>query len=272
MKRNIRELSGKIAEDRRFSNFVTFLIVVNAITIGMETYRVFEASLGAWFNFFNNFVLAIFIVEAALKITAVAPRFMRYFKDAWNLFDFTIIILALIPAVGALAMVARLARLLRVLRLITKLRELRIIISTLLRSIPSIANVLILLFIVFYVYGVMGYHFFHEQSPQYWGTLHTSLLTLFRIVTMDGWSDVMYAVLATNALAPLYFISFILIGALVMLNLFIGVILLNIGEAKKESLDELERPTTKEDILHSLTETKKSIEKLESQLKRHEES
>ncbi|HBA32839.1 MAG TPA: ion transporter, partial [Gammaproteobacteria bacterium] len=114
----------------------------------------------------NQIVLAAFVLEAAIKIYAVTPHFGRYFGVGWNLFDFTIIVLALIPATGELAMVARLARLLRVLRLVSTIPELRIIISTLIRSIPSMGHIVILMGIIFYVYAVAGYHLFHQHDPR----------------------------------------------------------------------------------------------------------
>jgi len=263
----IRAFCDQLGNHPKFSNFVIAMIILNAITIGMATSPTLTEKFGVWFNFVNNFVLVVFIVEAALKITGAFPRIGRYFKDPWNDFDFSIIVLSLVPAVGSLAMVARLARLMRVLRVVRKLEGLRIVINTLLRSIPGIANVLLLMSIVFYIYAILGFELFHEQDPEHWGSLGTSFLTLFRIATLDGWSEVMNIALESTAFAWAYFISFVLAGGLVIVNLFIGVVLLNIGEAKKESLEELQRPPTKEDILKQLEETKKAIAGLESRLK-----
>jgi len=208
----------------------------------------------------------IFIIEAALKITSVAPVFGKYFKDPWNQFDFSIIVLALVPATGGFATVARLARLLRILRLVTKLRGLKVIVTTLLKSIPGISNVLLLLGIIFYIFGIMGFNIFHESDPANWGTLGTSMLSLFRIATLDSWSELMYIALESSPYAWIYFTVFVLIGGLTFVNLFIGVILLNIGEAQKESVRDVERPPTKEDIIEGLKETKAAIENLQTKL------
>lgn len=216
----------------------------------------------------NNFVLAMFIIEAVLKIIGVTPKVWQYFKDLWNDFDFLIIILSLIPAVGALAMVARLARLMRVLRIIRKLEGLRIIINTLLRSIPGAVNVMLLLSIIFYIYGIAGFHLFHEQDPEHWGSLGTSVLTLTQLATFDDWSNIMRIALENNPFAWIYFISFALAGGFMVINLLIGVVVVNIGESKTEELEKLERPPTKQDIINALKETKKSIGKLELKIKK----
>ncbi len=264
----VRDLCHKLGNHPKFSNFIIALIIINAITIGLDTSPTLSARFGVWFNYVNNFVLAMFIVEAAFKIVGATPQVGQYFKDLWNDFDFLIIILSLIPAVGSLAMVARLARLMRVLRVIRKLQGLRIIINTLIRSIPGAANVMLLLSIIFYIYGIAGFHLFHEQDPEHWGSLGTSLLTLVQLATLDGWSDVMRIALEHNPFMWIYFISFVLVGGFMVINLLIGVVLVNIGEAKTEELEELKRPTTKEDMIATLKETKKAIEKLESKILR----
>jgi len=263
----IRRFCYQFGNHPKFSNFIVVLIVLNAITIGLDTSPTLSARFGAWFSYANNFVLVMFIVEAAFKIIGAAPRVGQYFKDPWNDFDFLIIILSLIPAVGSLAMVARLARLMRVLRIIRKLKGLRIIINTLLRSIPDAANVLLLLSIIFYIYAIAGFHLFHEQDPEHWGSLGTALLTLAQLATFDNWSDIMHIAQEYNPFVWIYFISFALTGGFMIINLLIGVVLVNIGEAKTEELEELKRPTTKSDILDALEDTKKAIENLESKIK-----
>jgi voltage-gated sodium channel len=122
-------------------------------------------------------VIAVFIIEATLRLIAEYPRPQRYFRDAWNCFDFSIIILSVLPIAGQFSTVARLIRLLRITRLITKSTELRAIVSTLVRSIPSIFNILILLSILFFIYAIIGYHLFRDADPQHWSSFLTSFTT-----------------------------------------------------------------------------------------------
>jgi voltage-gated sodium channel len=120
--------------------------------------------------------------------------------------------------------VARLVRILRVLRLVSAVPQLRLIVATLVRSIPSMGHVIVLMSIILYIYGVTGYHLFHEHDADNWGTLGRSLLTLFQIVTLEGWVEVMNTALEAHRWAWIYFVSFVLIGTFVMLNLFIAVV------------------------------------------------
>jgi len=136
----MQKLAQHIVQHRFFERFIITIILASAVLIGMETSLDIMASYGHWIHLGNQFVLTIFIIEAALKIYAVAPKLSGYFGKGWNIFDFSIILLALLPSTGEFAMIARLARLLRVLRLISALPELRLIVATLMRSIPSMAT------------------------------------------------------------------------------------------------------------------------------------
>jgi len=163
-------------------------------------------------------------------------------------------------------MIARLARLLRVARLISTIPELRLIVSTLIRSIPSMGHVLLLMSIIFYIYAVAGYHIFHEHDPTHWRNLGISLLTLFRVVTLEDWTDVMYKAMELHPLAWMYFVSFVVVGTFVVINLFIAVVINNLEEAKHEKLEELQAPTTREEILHELKQTQEALARLQHKL------
>ena len=242
------------------------LIIVNAVLIGLETSREFVERYDGWLVLGNDLILAVFVVEALLKITAVAPRFRLYFGDGWNLFDFSIIVLSLIPATGEFALVARLIRILRVLRLVSAVPQLRLIIATLVRSIPSMGHVILLMSVIFYIYAVTGYHLFGEHDPQHWGTLGASLLTLFQMVTLEGWVDVMETALEMHWWAWIYFVSFVLIGTFVVLNLFIAVVINNLEQSKVEQLEELEKPVTQDDVLRELDRTNRALRDLQAAL------
>ena len=249
-----------------FTNGITLVIIANALVIGLDTSPTLKERFGTWFALLNQLFLAIFVAEAALKIAAVYPNVGRYFRDGWNVFDFSIVVISLLPATGQLATIARLARLLRVLRLVSSLPELRLIVATLIKSIPSMGHVVLLLSIVFYVYGVAGYHLFHDVDPTHWRNLGTSLLSLFRIVTLEDWTDIMYAAMAVHPWAWVYFVSFVVMGTFVVVNLFIAVVLNNLDEAKTERLRELQTPPTPEEILAELRSTQDALQKLQLRL------
>ena len=157
--------ADRIVSSNLFELFIIGVILVNAALLGLGTLPGIEDDYAHWLRLGFQIALGIFIVEAALKMFALWPRPLRYFTDGWNVFDFLVIVLALIPATGQLALIARLARLLRVVRLITTIRDLRLIVAALVRSIPSVFHVLMLMSIVVYIYAIMGYYMFHENDP-----------------------------------------------------------------------------------------------------------
>ena len=238
----MNKIATNIVQRPLFEHSIIALILLNAAILGLETDPTLVANYGDWFELGHDFILMAFIIEAVFKITAVAPRLKLYFGDGWNLFDFSIILLALIPATGELAVIARLARLLRVLRLISTIPELRLIVATLMRSIPSMGHVILLMSIIFYIYGIAGYHLFHLHDPIHWETLGLSLLTLFRVVTLEDWTDVMYIAMELYDWAWIYFVSFVVMGTFVIINLFIAVVLNNLEQSKAEQLKELRNP------------------------------
>lgn len=254
-------------DGRIFEYFIVALILLNAVVLGLDTSPDFVAEYGSILNALNDVILGVFIIEALLKIYAVSPRIGGYFKNGWNLFDFSIIVLALIPFSEQFAMIARLARLLRVARLISIIPEMRLIIDTLIRSIPSMAHVVMLMSIVFYIYGIMGYHLFNQNDPTHWGNIGISMLTLFRIVTLEDWTDVMYKAMELYPYAWAYFVSFVVLGTFVVVNLFIAVVLNNLEQAKAEQLARLQTPLTKEELLQELHKTQQSLQRLQHQLK-----
>ncbi|MGH1537561.1 MAG: ion transporter [Gammaproteobacteria bacterium] len=263
----MKEICAAIVANKWFDRIIIALIILNAAILGFETSPVLNAKYGNLFALINQTVLGVFILEAVLKIIAVSPHVSKYFKNGWNLFDFSVIVLSLVPATGQFAMIARLARLLRVLRLISALPELRLIVSTLLRSIPGMANVMLLMSVIFYIYAIMGFHLFHEHDPEHWRNVGISLLTLFRIVTLEDWTDVMYKGMELAPFAWVYFVSFVVFGTFVIINLFIAIVINNLDEAKAEKLNELRQPTGRDEILKELQEVEATLGRLQGQLR-----
>jgi len=263
---NMKNLCDKIINSRGFEFFIVAVILLNAVVLGLETYPDMMQSYSHILAFINNLVLVIFIVEAIMKMIALAPQIQRYFASGWNLFDFSVILASLIPATGEFAMIARLARLLRVMRLISTIPELRLIVTTLVRSLPGMFHVILLMSVIFYIYAVVGFHLYHEHDPVLWGSLGTSLLTLFRVVTLEDWTDVMYTAMELHHLSWMYFVSFVVVGTFVVINLFIAVVLNNLEEAKQERLQSLQQPPSKDEILRELQNTQQALKKLQNQL------
>lgn len=259
-----KEALGQSLESGRLHNGVIGVILINAVVIGLETSSTVMGLAGGFLKALDRLFLLIFILEAAGKLYCFGPK--RYFKSGWNLFDFAIVVASLIPATGQFATLARLARLLRVLRLVSAFPELRLIVMTLIRSIPSMGHVVILMSLMFYVYGVAGFYLFHDHDPEHWRNLGIALLTLFRIVTLEDWTDVMYTAMEASPFAWVYFVSFVVFGTFVVINLFIAVVLNNLDEAKAEKLAELRKIPNPDNMLRELQETQEALERLRAQI------
>lgn len=217
-----------------FQRAVLALILVNAAAMGLETWPALARAWGSAFAALHAAVQVLFVVEIAVRVAAHGRRPLAFFADGWNVFDFTVVAVSLLPAAGPLATVARLARVLRVARLVSGMPELRLIIGTMLRSIPSMWHVVTLLGLLVYVYGVIGHQLFGEVDPEHWGTLGRAAQTLFVIMTLEGWVEIMRASAAESSWAWVYYGSFIVVAVFVVINLFIAVVINNLEEVRRE--------------------------------------
>ena len=260
------KISAGLVNSNWFEYFIIAVIIVNGVLLGLETSAVIAGAYGHWLELGNEIALGVFIVEAILKMVALWPRMLGYFRDGWNIFDFLVIVFALIPATGQFAMIARLARLLRVVRLISAIRDLRLIVAALVRSIPSVGHVIMLMSIVVYIYAIMGFHLFHAHDPEHWGSLAISLLTLFNIITLDGWTGIMDTAMQQHSFAWVYFVSFVVVGTFVVINLFIAIIINSLDETKLGQLSDRSEPVSRQDLVRELRATQETLKRLEERL------
>ncbi|MEX2222767.1 MAG: ion transporter [Candidatus Rokuibacteriota bacterium] len=257
----------RVAESPRFQNFILGVILVTATMVGLETSEPLVARYGGLFELADLVVQTIFVVEIGIRLLAHWPRLGRFFQDGWNVFDLAVVAASLLPQAGAFAMVARLARLLRVTRLISAFPELRLIVSTMLRSIPSMGHILVMLGLLLYVYGILGFYLFREHDPERWGTLGAALLTLFQMLTLEGWVEVQAAVLGEFPFAWVYFASFVFVGVFVVVNLFIAVVLNNLETSKIELQTGEDRRNPHHAVLEAIEEVKARLAELERHLR-----
>jgi voltage-gated sodium channel len=204
-----------------FQATIIGLILVNAVILGLETWPAAMAAAGGLLKTLDAIILAVFVVEIALRIYVHRAAFWR---DPWSLFDFTVVGIALIPAAGPFA-VLRALRVLRVLRLLTLVPSMRRVVGALLAAIPGLGSIALVLAIIFYVFGVIGTNLFADTHPQWFGSLGRTLYTLFQVMTLESWSmGIARPVMADYPYAWLFFVTFILVATFTMLNLFIAII------------------------------------------------
>ena len=226
-----REKYRTLVEKHSFQTFIIVVIAINAITIGLQT--VFqEGPINVALETFDYVCLLIYIVEAYLKIRAYGTG---YFKDGWNVFDFAIIVLSLVPPSIMpipiqVARVLRLFRVARVFRLVSVFQQMRVIVEAIGKSLPGVAWTALLLLLIMYVFDVAGVFLFGEQFPEYFGDLGTGMFTLFTVVTLEGWPDIARTVIAAYPAAWLYFVPFVILSAFIMINVVLGIIVNAIEE------------------------------------------
>lgn len=219
-----------------FQRGIIGFIVLAGVLAGLETSPALVAGHGEALRLLDRLVLAVFGLEILIKLAAHAPRPWRYFCDGWNVFDFAIVAICLLPLESQFIAVLRVARALRLLRLVSALPKLQLLVGALLKSLSAMGYVSLLLAMLFYIYAVAGVHLFGQGSPEYFGDLPAALLTLFRVVTLDNWGDMFVQQLthAPGLKVTFYFVTFIVFGTMIILNLFIGIIMNSMSEMHEE--------------------------------------
>jgi voltage-gated sodium channel len=255
-----------------FGRFTMAVILFNAVLVGIETSATAQSSYGTLLHTLDRIIQAYFVVEITMRLVSFWPRPQRFFREGWNLFDFAIVAASFLPAAGPFATVARLARILRVLRLVTVSRDLRLIVVTMLKSIPSMGHVIILLALLLYVYGVFGFHLFHTVDPENWGTLGRSLLTLFEVLTLEGWVELQETVSPTHPWAWIYFGSFVVLAVFITTNLFIAVVTNNLQNARAEDATPDDETLIKRELIMAVRELRERLDRFDAMQKLLEES
>lgn len=265
--RTTRERVGDWIESTRIQNVIIAIIIFNAITLGLETFDTLQQVAGTLLLNIERAVLTIFVIEILIKLYAFG---FRFFKNGWNVFDFIIVGISLVPASGPFA-ILRALRILRILRLLTKIDRLRHIVESLMRAIPSIGWIALLLGMVFYIFAVIGTELFKHSFPETFGHLGRSLFSLFQVMTLESWSmAIARPVMEVYPYAWIYFVSFILITAFTVLNLFIGIIVSTMQEKHYEE-EEIKRQETetrahaeREEMLRLIRELNAKVDRLEA--------
>ncbi len=213
----------QIRSNKIFEIFVVSVIIASALLVGAKTYEM-PAALQTATLFMDWFISAFFLAEITIRFLA-EERKVNFFKSFWNIFDSLIVLVSMIPADDTdLALIARLVRVFRVLRMISIIPELRILLVSLFKAMPQLSYVMLLMFIIFYIYAAIGATLFEAINPVLWGDISIALLTLFRVMTFEDWTDVMYETMEVYPLSWLFYLTFIFFTAFAFLNMVIGIV------------------------------------------------
>jgi len=249
-----------VRSNKAFEFFVVSVIIASALLVGVKTYELSPTSrtLLGWLDIL---ITVIFLAEITIRFVA-EPRKRSFFRNGWNLFDTLVVLISLIPIDNSdMALVARLVRVFRVLRMVSIVPELRMLLASLLKALPQLGYVILLMFIIFYIYAAVGATLFESINPTLWGDIAISMLTLFRVMTFEDWTDVMYETMAVYPLSWVFYLSFIFFTAFAFLNMVIGIVV-NVMNAENEKLLQAEMEERHEPTLKDVHEKLVQLERL----------
>lgn len=254
----------QIRSNKVFELLVIAVIIFSALLVGAKTYEMSDTLITVT-TFLDWFITIFFLTEITIRFIA-EPRKRDFFKNFWNLFDTLIVFISLIPADDTdMAIIARLVRVFRVLRMISIIPELRLLLTSLVKAMPQLGYVMLLMFIIFYIYAAIGSTLFEGINPVLWGDITVSMLTLFRVMTFEDWTDVMYETMEVYPLSWIFYLTFIFLSAFAFLNMVIGIVV-NVMEqenekARAEAMEERGEPTIV-DLSNQLSQIQRQLDEL----------
>lgn len=264
----IHEFCVRVTSSKIFKNTIVLIILINSIVLGLITSDAIYAKFGKILEFILSTCVAIFTVEILLRIIA---KGWRFFLNGWNIFDFVLVSIALMPETGA-AITFRVFRVMRALRMVSSFKKLRHIVSAILVSAPHVFWAAVLLMIIFYIFGIMGQNLFHEEFPQWFGTLGETVYTLFQVTTLESWSmGIARPVMKVFPWAWCYFVPFVMISSYIVLNVVVGVVVNATSDLSDDDVTDMKnkmktKKVTNAELLQQITELKNHIERLEAKL------
>jgi voltage-gated sodium channel len=232
----MRDRIGIFIESDKVQISITGLILINAIVLGLETSPSVVLSYGNLLSVLDTVILAVFIIEIAIKMVY---RGLGFFKNGWNVFDFLVVSIALIPASGPFAVV-RALRILRVLRLLSMVPQMRTVVQAFIVAIPGMLSIVALILLIFYVSAVLATNLFGQDFPVWFGHIGRSMYSLFQIMTLESWSmGIVRPIMKLYPYAWVFFVPFILLTSFAVINLFIGVIVDSMQSQHRQVSNEL---------------------------------
>jgi voltage-gated sodium channel len=223
------------------------IIAINAVTLGLETYAWIDASIGDELHLLNDVILGLFVVELAVRMAAHADRPGQFFRSGWNVFDFVVIGASFVPGVRENATLLRLVRLLRIVRAVRLLPDLRVLTVAVGRSIPGVASLAAITLLLVYVYGMVGWVIFHDHDPANFANIGQSMVTMFVLLTLENLPVYIERGQDLSDWTLLFYVSYVLVASFLIFNLFIGIVINSMEEARAIELHRAERALLDDD-------------------------
>jgi voltage-gated sodium channel len=277
--KGLAETSGRIVDSDAFAYFIAGIILLNAAVLGLQTYDHVDREIGDTLDVLNHVFLGIFVVELGLRMASHARRPAGFFRSGWNVFDFVVIGSAFVPGLSQNSTLLRLARLARIARVVRLLPDVRLLMVAMGRSIPPLFSLGLLAALLIYVYAMVGWMIFGDADPERWGDIGQAVLTMFVLLTLENFPDVLEAGMDVEPWSWIFFVSFALFAAFVLLNVLIGVVINAMEEAReieieheREALKKLRAESGEEEPLRDtaleerVVALKLALEELEHEL------
>lgn len=259
--------AARLVDRRPFVLLVAGLIIANSISLGLQTYPGIVSAAGSSLKRLDSVFLWIFVGELLVRLVAYGRSPQRFLKNGWNLFDTLVIGAAFVPTFGAGATVLRIVRVLRVARIISVLPELRVVLRGMVRATIPIGAVGFLMLIIFYAYAMVGWALFRKENPDEWGNVGESMLTLFEVLTLEDWVDILDRGMAIHPWSWVFFISFVLLTAFVVINIVIAVIITSVEDARRDDPTILgsvgARGAQQQEVAQRIVELRQALDDLE---------
>jgi voltage-gated sodium channel len=241
---------SRIVYSSPFELGIAFVILLNAISLGLLTMPGLSDGARESFEAFDRYALYVYAGELVLRMISYGTKPWEFFRRGWNIFDFLIV--ALSPIFAGQTVVLRLLRLLRLIRIFRFLPEVKVLTISIVRSIPPLLSMSVLIFLALFIYGMAGVYLLGDKLPLHWGDITIALTTLFILLTLENFPVYLEEAILVSPLALPFFLSYIFIVVFTVLNVFIGIVLNAMDEARSENRERLEKLKKLDELAHQV--------------------
>ena len=264
---------ARIIHSSQFELLIAFIILVNALSLALLTMPDIDPEVKQTLGELDTFALYLYLVELIMRIVSYGKRPWEFFRQGWNIFDFSIVVLSFGIFSGE-TIILRLLRIFRLIRIFRFLPEVRVLTSSVVKSLPPLMSVGVLIFLALFIYGMAGVYLFGEQLPESWGNITLALTTLFILLTLENFPNYLEEAVEISPWALPFYLSYIFIVVFTVLNVLIGIVLNAMDEAREENKERKRKISKLDAIVHEVDDitsdakvTKDEINRLREQLK-----
>jgi voltage-gated sodium channel len=264
---------ARVVYSSQFELVIAFIILVNAVSLALLTMPEIDPETRNTLSELDKFALYIYLVELIMRLVSYGKRPWEFFRQGWNVFDFTIVVLSFGVFTGE-TIILRLLRIFRLIRIFRFLPEVRVLTSSVVKSLPPLMSVGVLIFLALFIYGMAGVYLFGEQLPDSWGNITLALTSLFILLTLENFPNYLEEAVAISPWALPFYLSYIFIVVFTVLNVLIGIVLNAMDEARQENKERKRKMIELDTIVHEVDDitadgkvTEDEIGRLREQLK-----